>query len=82
MHLCKKLVLDHLCPVGREVNPLGVITHGQRRKPVLPLQEITQLEGFEDLRTPTSRIASFLKLSAAVPETLVAITPQRDTAQP
>eukprot|EP00277_Geminigera_cryophila_P013645 CAMPEP_0179451970 /NCGR_PEP_ID=MMETSP0799-20121207/35962_1 /TAXON_ID=46947 /ORGANISM="Geminigera cryophila, Strain CCMP2564" /LENGTH=147 /DNA_ID=CAMNT_0021247637 /DNA_START=12 /DNA_END=455 /DNA_ORIENTATION=+ len=45
-------------------------------------EENTQLEGFEDLRTPTSRMASFLKLSAAVPETLVAITPQRDTAQP
>ena len=45
-------------------------------------QEITELEALEDFRTPTSRIASFLKLSAAVPETLVAITFQRDTAQP
>ena len=45
-------------------------------------QENTELEGLEDFRTPTSRIASYLKLSAAVPETLVAITPQRYTAQP
>eukprot|EP00802_Teleaulax_amphioxeia_P024747 Tamp_25488.p2 GENE.Tamp_25488~~Tamp_25488.p2 ORF type:complete len:143 (-),score=39.49 Tamp_25488:510-884(-) len=45
-------------------------------------EENTELEGLEDFRTPTSRMASYLKLSAAVPETLVAITPQRDTAQP
>jgi len=47
-----------------------------------PVQEISELESLEDRRTPTSRMASFLKLSSSVPETIVAITPQRDTAQP
>ena len=46
------------------------------------LQENSELENFEDRRTPTSRMASFLKLSSSVPETVVALTPQRDTAQP
>ena len=50
-------------------------------------QENTELEGLEDFRTPTSRIASYLKLSAAVPESRCARDarrhhPQRDTAQP
>ena len=48
----------------------------------LCVQEKSELDSLEDFRTPTSRIASFLTLSAKVPETLVAITPQRDTAQP
>ena len=59
---------------------LSLESYAAHEKPLDEEEE--ELIALADRRTPTSRIASFLKLSAVVPETLVAITPQRDTAQP